>query len=183
MIRLFSSLFKKMMTFDTTNIENLLETADIDFSAAFSHGVLTAYCCSKTNDDSWAITLQPDIDVNDEQQKTAFQELKNLKQHIHKALQDSDLSFQPLFLDSESASIREQSLSTREWVSGFWLGLQQAGLVEAITDESSKDFLKDMRHIASMPLLDDDDSENLTDLMEVQEYCRMGVLSLFLTMS
>lgn len=168
-----------MMTFDTTNLENLLEMANIDFSAAFSHGLLTAYCCSQTIDDSWLMVLQPDINPKDDEQQSAFQALKTVKQQIMEDLQDSDLSFQPLFL--ENVSVREQSLSTRDWVSGFWLGLQQTGIADQLTDNSAKDFLKDIKFMASMPLLEEENAENLSDLMEVQEYCRMGALSLFLS--
>lgn len=169
-----------MMTFDTTNLENLLETADIDFSAAFSHGVLTAYCCTAEPHDGWAVVLQPDLDPANTVQKEALQTLRDLKQQINTALEDSELPYQPLF--SESESVREQALSTREWVSGFWLGLQQTGLSEQLSDEASKDFLRDLRHIASMPLPDEGDAESLADLMEVQEYCRMGAVSLFLSL-
>ncbi len=178
----FCFTIQKIMTINTTiepiTLEKIIEQAEIDFAPAFVHGVLTAYACHDENDRHWAILLQTQEQLTDKQSQ-AFQQLAEMQQAIGVALADSDLSFQLPITDD--ASIKQQSLATRDWASGLWFGLQQNDLLEKITDETNVEFIRDLKSISAMPLLDDDDKHNLADLLEIQEYCRMGVIGLFLS--
>ncbi len=178
----FCFTIQKIMTINTTiepiTLEKIIEQAEIDFTPAFVHGVLTAYACHDEDDRHWAIILQPDSTL-DENQQQAFNKLADIQQAIGAQLVDSDLSFQLPIADD--TSIRQQSLATRDWASGLWFGLQQNDLLEKITDETNVEFIRDLKSISAMPLLDEDDKHNLADLLEIQEYCRMGVISLFLS--
>ncbi len=166
------------MTIKPIMIEKTIEQAVIDFSPAFVHGVLTAYACQDENDKHWAILLQPQATLT-EAQKQAFQTLADTQKIIAGQLADSDLSFQLPLTDNDT--IKQQSLATRDWASGLWLGLQHNGLLTKITDEASVEFIQDLQRISAMPLLDGEDKHNLGDLLEIQEYCRMGTIGLFLS--
>ncbi len=168
------------MTLNYSQVLGLLNDAEIDFSVSFVHGLLSAYACGDAHDNRWVSVLQADLTSVNDKQKTTFQKLAEEKQNIAKQLADSDFSFS-LLID-EKGSIREQSLSTREWASGFWLGLKHCHLLEHATDESSLDFVKDLQKITAMPLLEESDQESIDDLLHVQEYCRMGAVSLFLSL-
>ncbi len=166
-------------TIEPTTLEKVIEQAEIDFTPAFVHGVLTAYACHDEDDKHWAILLQPDDATLDENQQQAFNDLAEIQQAIGAQLADSDLSFQLPIADN--AEIRQQSLATRDWASGLWFGLQQSDSLEKISDEANIEFIRDLKSISAMPLLDDDDKHNLADLLEIQEYCRMGTIGLFLS--
>lgn len=165
------------MTIKAITIKEWVEQADIDFSSAFVHGVLTAYACKDEHDKHWASLLQTQPTLNDTQ-KQAFQALAKAQKYISKQLADSELSFQ-LPINDEN-NIKEQALSTRDWASGFWLGLKQNKLLQQITDKTTLEFADDLQRIAAMPLPSEEDKDNLTDLLEIQEYCRMGTIGLFL---
>lgn len=169
------------MTMDDVALIKCLENADIDFSPSFVHGVLSAYACIGDNDNAWAVLLQPELDPKNVLQKEALQSLHSYKNTIAEQLADSDLGFYPLL--GESDSLREQSLATREWVSGFWLGLKENKLPTRLQDEDAQEFIGDVQRIAAMPLLDEDDADSTQDLLEVQEYCRMGTIGVFLSVN
>ncbi len=166
------------MTIKAIIVGKWVEQAGIDFSPAFVHGVLTAYACQDENNNYWATLLQPQSTLNSKQ-KQAFKELATAQKDIARQLADSELSFQLPCRDE--ATIRQQSLSTRDWASGLWLGLQHNDLLSQIEDEASAEFVGDLQRIAAMPLPDAADKENSADLLEIQEYCRMGAIGLFLS--
>ncbi|MGY0400082.1 MAG: YecA/YgfB family protein [Ostreibacterium sp.] len=166
---------------NNTSLAKSLENANIDFSPPFVHGVLSAYACIDDTDNGWAIILQPEIDSMNILQKEALNELNTYKDIIVEQLLDNNLGFQPLF--SHDSSIRKQALSTREWVSGFWLAVSNKGdLVKVLQDKDSTEFIQDLQRITAMPLPNDNDIDNQQDLLEVQEYCRIGAIGLFLTL-
>ncbi|MBS9777884.1 MAG: UPF0149 family protein [Gammaproteobacteria bacterium] len=169
------------MTLNYLNISELLDKAEIDFSVSFVHGLLSAYASGDLHDNRWVTVLQTDLSNVTEQQKGTFQKLADIKQEIVKQLADSEFPFEVMI--NEQGDIRDQSLSTREWASGFWLGLKHSDILKKITDETSHDFLKDLQRIAAMPLLEEADQESIDDLIQVQEYCRMGAVSLFLSLT
>ncbi len=174
----FCSTIQKIMTIKPIMIEEITEKANIDFAPAFVHGVLTAYACHDENDRHWAILLQPESELT-ETQKQAFNELAEIQNHIATQLADSNLSFQLPLNDDDSVST--QSLATRDWASGLWFGLQKNNLLDKMSDEANIEFIRDLKSISAMPLLDEDDKDNLSDLLEIQEYCRMGTIGLFLS--
>lgn len=165
------------MTIDYTTLESDLDKADCDFTAAFTHGLLSAYCCTNNQNNDWALIIFSDLDKMNVSQQETIKTLTQLKAHLTEQLADSELGYQ--LLTDTSSDLSAQVLSTREWTSGFWLGLQRSELKKI--DESSLEFIKDLSAIAAMPIPEDNDEANLTDLMEIQEYCRMGVISLYLT--
>ena len=168
------------MKIEYSKVEQLLDVAGIDFSVSFVHGALSAYACGDLQDNRWVTIFQSDLVVNDDQ-KNSFRQLAEHKQMIASELADSNFSFNLLI--NERGNIKQQVLSTREWTSGFWLGLNKSKLLEKIKDEDSLGFMRDLQQVSAMPLPSDSDKDSLEDLLQVQEYCRMGVIGLFLSLS
>jgi len=94
-------------------------------------------------------------------------------------LQSTDMSFQLLLPDDESAlSERVQMLGA--WCTGFLsgFGLQGSHSNSSMSKET-RETLQDLGQIAQIEADIDDTEENEADMMEVQEYVRMACLMLF----
>lgn len=107
------------------------------------------------------------------------QTLANYQDKLKAQLDDPDCDYQLLLPTDDNA--HQLALAIREWASGFWLGLQQSHLINNLTDSHSKEYLSDLQRISAMPLPDEADSDSLVDIAEIQEYCRMGAISLYLS--
>lgn len=169
------------MLIDYATMKKLTNIAEIHFSPAFVHGVLTVYAMLEGNDNRWVNAFYDDLSRLTDRQKDGLQTLAKAKEKIKRQLADSQLGFQ--LLSRSDVDVREQTLLTREWVSGYWLGLKRAQLMEKIEDTASLEFIEDLQRIAAMPLPEGDDQDSLSDLIHVQEYCRMGAISVFLSLS
>lgn len=167
------------MTTDYSTFEQWLLAADIDFSTSFAHGLLTAYCCKHSRRVDWPEILIPHFDKMNLSHKELVKQCQAFQQEISDQLADENFSFQ-LFLDEQAESLRAEVLSLREWVSGYWMGLQNLSLPPQAIEAQSLEFMKDLPKIVSVSLPDEDDSGTVADLVELQEYCRVGVVSLFL---
>lgn len=165
---------------DYVTVEKWLGKANIDFSASFSHGLLTAYCCNHRSQTEWQTALLPEYDPLDVIQQTAIQQLEEIKNEINEALADASFSYQ-LLLDDATEEVRDTALSTREWASGLFLGIKNIELETQLSDEDSLEFIQDLQRIAAMELPEESDLETLSDLIEIQEYCRIGAIGLYLT--
>lgn len=217
-----------MLPTNFNEVASLLELSDylahvgIDFSAPFVHGVLTAFCCHSNDPEGWVGLLMPsnrgahdhdhdhDHDDEDEAQRqseleSVFKYLRQLKNQIADTLSDNELNFD---IDiGEPANLFEEVFYTREWASGYYLGLEHAGVYPFIEhDEDSVEFFKDLAPISAMPLPDEEDYLEATDainhytdaydadleeeinelddmqkdLAEIEEYLRIGAVGLFI---
>lgn len=167
------------MTTDYTTFEQWLLALDIDFSTSFSHGLLAAYCCKHSRRVDWPEILIPHFDKMNVSHQTFIKQGKVFQQEISDQLADENFTFQ-LLLDDQAETLRDEVLGLREWVSGYWLGLQNISLPPQAIETQSLEFMKDLPKIAGVALPDDNDSDTLADLIELQEYCRVGAISLFL---
>lgn len=183
-----------------------ISRANIDFTPAFVHGLLTAYCCEASHAHRWAMTLVTDIDPNDDLLATQLRYLNQAKNVISTQLADSEFSFQ-LLLHNTADTLHDEVLLTREWASGYWLGVQDIGLAERVAhDDLSNEFLTDLPQIIAMPVPNEDALDNTAvsdgytdnyddsddvydhdtgddtrnDIIAIQEYCRAGVIGVFL---
>lgn len=191
---------------DPKAFADAVSLAEINFTSAFVHGLLTAYCCEEENSHGWATTLIDDIDPDNETLTTQLRYLNQVKNAMGAQLSDSELGFQ-LLLDNSAETLHDEVLLTREWASGYLLGVEALGLTERVKDDDlSTEFLADLPQIAAMPLPDEDEieaasisddysdnydaSEDIydqdtgddtrTDILEIQEYCRAGAIGVFL---
>ncbi|PIE45646.1 MAG: hypothetical protein CSA45_01960 [Gammaproteobacteria bacterium] len=166
---------------NTDDLTPLIEQTGSSFSPEFVHGLLTAHCFDSTRSRNWALILLPNTDSISPDQKEAIRLLEAVQSKIQQQLDSDDFSFR--LPDSSSDSITEQTLATREWVSGYWLGIKETTLIGSIKDIEVREFFQDIKQISAMPLPkhmpENSDADNFTDLMEIQEYCRIGVISTY----
>lgn len=197
-------------TADTINENDFaaaVDKAEMDFTPAFVHGVLTAYCCQVDQPHGWATALVAELDPMNVTQTTQLRYFNEVKNTIAAQLADSELGFQ-LLLNNTAETLHDEVLLTREWASGYWLGVQNASIDQQVSDdELSSEFINDLPQITAMPLPDEtaletaslsdgysdeyDDAPDIydqdtgddtrTDIMQIQEYCRAGAMSVFLT--
>ncbi len=183
-----------------------IEKAEIHFQPAFVHGLLTAYCCDVEDAHGWATALVDNIDPDNDTLTEQLRYLNQARNTIGTQLADSQLGF-PLLLHNTAETLHDEVLLTREWASGYYLGVQNLQLSERVAhDDLSVEFLQDLSRIVAMPLPDDDaldaasisddysdqydDSDDIydadtgddtrTDILEIQEYCRAGAIGVFL---
>lgn len=183
-----------------------VDKVEMDFTPAFVHGVLTAYCCQVAQPHGWATALVAELDPMNITQATQLRYFNEVKNMIAAQLADSELSFQ-LLLNNTAETLHDEVLLTREWASGYWLGIQSAGIDKHIeNDELSSEFINDLPQITAMPLPDevaleaaslsegysdayddvpdiydsDTGDDTRADIMQIQEYCRAGAISVFL---
>lgn len=95
-------------------------------------------------------------------------------------LQDQGYSFQMLLPDDE-ATLEDRTRAVGEWCHGFLTGFGSAGIdPEAKFSEDAADALRDMAAIVSIgDGTDEDEEEAEGSLIEIIEYVRMAVITLF----
>jgi uncharacterized protein YgfB (UPF0149 family) len=104
--------------------------------------------------------------------------LLRLRRQCELALDDSDLTFQPLLPDDETP-LPERAESLVEWVRGFLGGFGLAGAdAHAGLTEDAREVLRDMGTIAASEFDFGDDAEDEDALIEVIEFVRVGALLL-----
>ncbi len=171
------------MNTELIKIEKQLARADIEFSASFVHGLLTAFSCDTPSKHNWAGLLVDELNPKDIMQKDALTYLKTVQVGITELIALDEFSFK-LLIDDD-AGVGAETESTIDWASGFWLGVQKIGLENILKDEQSVEFFRDLKQITMMPIPDfdskEDEVETQKDLFEIQEYLRMLVISLYLS--
>ncbi len=145
-------------------MNKLLKENSAEFSQSFIHGALTALSCldGKLEIMSGIVT---DISLLEEYKEQIVSELSSSGLDFHLAIEPSD--------------VKKETQSTRDWASGFLFVISKDS--SKILDESSVEFLKDVKQIVSMPFAEDDNQETKSDLFEIQEYLKVGAITLFLT--
>lgn len=192
---------------DSSAFATAVEQAQIDFTPAFVHGLLTAYCSEEVNSHGWVTLLTTALDPNHTQQTNQLRYLNQVKNTIATQLSDSELSFQ-LLLHNTAGTLHDEVLLTKEWASGYWLGVEKTQLNERVdSDALSREFLADLTQVIAMPLPSEDDLDNSAtgeesytdnydssgeiydndsdddthaDILQIQEYCRAGAIGVFL---
>ncbi len=154
----------------------------------------------------FANSIIDEIDPNNKTQTEQLRYLNKVKNAIGSQLSDSELGF-TILLNNTAGTLHDEVLLTREWVSGYCLGASSINLSDKVNgDEQSIEFLDDLQQIIAMPLPTDEALENAsdyddysdnydesddiydndlgddtrTDIMEIQEYCKAGAISVFL---
>lgn len=183
-----------------------VDNAKIDFTPAFVHGMLTAYCCQVEQPHGWATALVSNLSPMNNIQTTQLRYFNEAKNTIAAQLADSELSFQ-LLLNNTADTLHDEVLLSREWASGYALGIQNSAIAQQVAgDELASEFLNDLPQITGMPVPDDTALETASlsdgytdvyddvpdiydqdtgddtriDIMEIQEYLRAGAMSVFL---
>lgn len=87
---------------------------------------------------------------------------------------DEDFNFQ-LLLPDDSISLQERSRALAEWCGGFIMGLLESGVKEFDTlPDDAAEVAKDLVEISQLDVSTDDGGSD-SDLMQLEEYVRVGV--------
>ncbi|MBY4676900.1 UPF0149 family protein [Marinobacterium arenosum] len=119
------------------------------------------------------------MDVNSLSQESSKVGLLALYQASLAQLQATDFSFQLLLPDDE-VELAQRVQMLANWCTGFLSGFGLHGQhSDASLSAETRETLNDLGQIAQIALDVEETDENEADLMEVQEYVRMGCLMVF----
>ena len=169
-----------MATFTYEQLNERLQALSIALSPDYLHGTLTGLACAglAAATPAWQEELAgcaPDIDIDTHQ--TVFEALQGL---CERALGSGEFDFQPLLPhEEEFLSVRAQSLA--QWCDGFvqaYLGGR------TMLDPDDREALDDLYAISQIEPDEtynnpEEAHSNETDFIELCEYVRMAVLSLY----
>lgn len=112
-----------------------------------------------------------------------FSELISQLVHLTAAgYSDEDFNFQ-LLLPDDSISLQERSRALAEWCGGFIMGLLESGVKEFDTlPEDVAEVAKDLVEISQLDASTDDGGSD-SDLMQLEEYVRVGVQIIYAVLS
>jgi uncharacterized protein len=172
-------------TVDPEDIAELIGRCKLSTSVSEFHGSLVGYISAGGTFPAGnvldALKLEPDPAPNADE--TAM--LVRLRHQTEEWLADTDLSFMPWVPDDESP-LHERVEGLADWTRGFLGGFGLGGSPEAAKklSEDAREILRDMATIASTEVTLDEDVEGDEDsLTELEEYVRVGALTLHAEMA
>lgn len=158
------------------DVKNLLYKLNTDDTIAGAHGILCGFSCVRSDlklDDWLNEVLVISIDLENLNEKAAYETLAQIYNTTLSELGDATLNFQLLIAD-ESYTLREQADTLIQWCQGFLVGLDLQKI--SIHDEDMLEMVKDLSEISKLDSEVLDSEENANDLSEIIEFVRMGVL-------
>lgn len=170
-----------MKIIDHDELGSLLYDAGMEIGASFCHGMLSAYHCvkGKASEMSVAACIKQ-IAAQDTLPPATKRQLHDLAHQIVEALNSPDLDYQ-LLLAQDDDPLLERATDVAEWCQGFLQGIGLAG--EKDIKGEMREFVTDVIAISQLDEEMNDSveksSEDEADLMEIVEYLRVGVLSLY----
>lgn len=148
-------------------------------SASDLHGSLTGFLCAggTTSADAWPDALELEFAADDDATDETF---PLLFRHCREQLDDSELGFEPLLPDDDTA-IAERAEALVEWCRGFLGGVGLAGTAgkQGELSAEASEIVHDIGTIAASSFDYSGEEEDETALSEVLEFVRVGVLLLY----
>ena len=149
-----------------------LRRVNSQLSAAECHGLLTG---ALNTEDTTLISRFFTEDPESLKEDSQFAEL--ISQIVHltvEGFKDEDFNFQ-LLLPSDDTPLQERSRALADWCGGYVMGLLESGIKEFdALPEDAAEVAKDLVEISQLDAsVADSGSEN--DLMQLEEYVRVGV--------
>lgn len=153
------------------------ELGEVGFESSASelHGIVTGYLCAGAT-----LSLERLSELLAQPMTPLAQtSVLRMVRDAQKALVDDDLGFEPLLPDDQvSLSTRVSCLAA--WCGGFLTGFGGAGQFrESDLPESVREALPDLMQIASIRDDVPEGDENDADLIEIEEYVRVAVMTVF----
>jgi uncharacterized protein YgfB (UPF0149 family) len=149
-----------------------LSRVNSQLSAAECHGLLTG---ALNTEDTTLISRFFSEDPESLKEDSQFAEL--ISQIVHltvEGFKDEDFNFQ-LLLPSDDTPLQERSRALADWCGGYVMGLLESGIKEFdALPEDAAEVAKDLVEISQLDA-SVADSGSETDLMQLEEYVRVGV--------
>lgn len=164
-----------------SNLNDSLDNIGIEFSKSFSEGVLFALNCSQLSKAKLSqrfIDLVTSLPADDDEGHAILTDLiETSLDEMQQTLSRSPFGYEPIF---DKTDLVVESESVKDWAGGFFLGINdvKADLIGKLS-ETSREFLSDIESIASMPTLEVSDESSEVDLVEIEEYLRMGAIGVY----
>jgi len=168
----------KVDCMDYEQLERRLESAGVDIGVAEMHGRVTAVVCSMPD------LQQPErlrlasiwLEV-DKVEPEILDRIDQIFVQTSESLQEfSDNDFR-ILLPGDEHALGDRFLALTCWCSGFLSQLGESELAQALVKhEEVEEILMDFQRIAAMSDEIPDAEENETDMIEIYEYIRVGVL-------
>lgn len=163
-------------------LDNALQQAGSLMNAAETHGILCGLLCSTVTDDVAYLTRHVLGEGANQDALTdeCHRLLISLRDYTLDQLNAEDFSFSPL-LPSDDHELAERVQSLGGWCEGFLFGLGLAGaemdLEQLPTD--AREFLQDLLAFSRIAPQSTEDNADEQAYMQVLEYLRVGVLTLY----
>ncbi|BFM09472.1 UPF0149 family protein [Halioxenophilus aromaticivorans] len=157
-------------------LDSLLTNYGSIMGASEYHGLLVGAICCGADETTWLALAEDNLDLPEATPESLTVAGKEMYAVFNKQLAERDFQFQLLLPPVEV----ELSLSARclgEWVTGFLAALGEQGVRADKLTEDTKELLNDMAAIAQISIEGDSGSDQ--DFIEVVEYVRVAVFSLF----
>lgn len=150
-------------------LHDALETAGALVDAAEAHGILTGLLCTGEDSDE---TLMNALGSHPHAPLEAI--LHAVRTETRATLTSGEFTFEPLLPD-EGASMAERSASLTAWCQGLIVGITFGGAspLRALSPEVDE-VLHDIEALA-----DADGTVEESDLLEITEYLRVGIQSIY----
>ncbi|KJV36429.1 UPF0149 family protein [Luteibacter yeojuensis] len=167
-------------TVDPEDIAELIGRCNLSTSVSEFHGSLVGYISAggafPADNILDALKFEPDPAPTADEQAM----LARLRHQTEEWLADADLSFMPWIPDDE-APLHERVEGLADWTRGFLGGFGLGGSPEAAKglSDDAKEILRDMATLAATEVtLDEDVEGDEASLTELEEYVRVGALTL-----
>lgn len=163
-------------------LNHALQHAGALMDAAETHGILSGLICCPVRDELSYLSRhvlgeasQHDVFITDCQRLLYF-----LRDYTKKQFNADDLSFMPLLPDDDHA-LDERVQALGGWCEGFLFGLGLAGAehnLETLSPDA-REFLQDLLAFSRIAPQTDANNADESAYMQVLEYLRVGVLTLY----
>jgi hypothetical protein len=163
---------------DYERLERRLESAGVDIGLAEMHGRVAAVVCTVPDlKQSRRLQLALDWLAVDGIEQDILASLDEVFVQTAESLHEfSDFDFR-LLLPGDDHALSDRFLALTCWCSGFLSQLGESELAGALlSHEEIEEILVDFQRIAAMSDDIQDAEENETDMIEIYEYIRVGVL-------
>lgn len=156
------------------DINTIIAKADIELSAAESHGMASGMLCvnDQTDVEFWLHEILQNTSTISPEDRGL---LEDLFEQARSLLLSDDFDFK-LLLPDEEISLSEQVDALRKWCQGFLYGL---GTTSSASDwpQDVREIIKDIAECTKLEA-DTEDEEAENDFMEITEYIRAAVMFL-----
>lgn len=165
-----------------TELDSYLMAVGATNSVAETHGATCGLICAGGDlaEGEWVATVlgsdEPDVVT---QALDNSLPLATLKGYSAEVLSGGDMAFD-LMLPDEDELLSERITQLGQWCQGFLYGFGVGGMSDlSVLDEASREVVDDLLAISQVGTEGIDESEAEEQLIQLQEYVRVGVLLLF----
>jgi yecA family protein len=160
-------------------INNSLQHVGALMDAAEAHGILCGILCTSQSyeEDVWLRHVLSDTAIEDGLVSQSQQQLLLLKKYTLEQLNSLNDEFMPL-LPSDDMPLYQRVQALGGWCEGFLFGVGLTGIDTKLLPNEVKDFIDDVISVSRVAPIENK-AEYEEDYMEIVEYLKVGVITLY----